>query len=91
MLTVLGFALSVTSAMPRPVSEDGQADLAAMVVGVRAVVDHALGVVGVAGALQTERRVREAAGELRVLRLADVDHVERAAAGLAAHAVAPTA
>src|SRR5690606_35997424 len=53
---------------------------------VRAAVDDALRVVRVAGRSAAGLRVGEAAGERGVLRVADVDHVEPAAAGLAAGA-----
>ena len=52
------------------------------------MVDHALCVVRVTGAVAARRHVLEAPGELGVLRVLDVDHVKPTTAGLAATAAA---
>ena len=64
-----------------------EADLPALVVGVRAVIDHALDVVRVARPPPPGRRILEAAGEGGLERILDIDHVEAATAGGAAHDV----
>ena len=56
------------------------------VAGIGAVVDDALRVVRIAGARAAGVGIGEAAGELRMLRVLQVHHVEPAAAGLAAAA-----
>ena len=60
-----------------------EADFAAPVLGIGASVDNAHGVVGVAGLVEPGRAVRETSDKLRAGRIANVDHVESAAAVLA--------
>jgi hypothetical protein len=61
-----------------------EADLAALVLGARAVIDDTLRVVRIAGAGPAGLRIGEAAGELGMQRIAHVHHVQPAAAHLAA-------
>src|SRR5690606_19484380 len=63
-----------------------EADLPTRVIPVGPVVDDALRIVRVAGGCAAGLRIREAAGERRVLRVLAVDHVEPATARLAAAA-----
>ena len=63
-----------------------EADLVSRVTGIRTVVDDALRVVRITGAASARGDVGETAGKGRLLWILNVDHVQPAAAGLAATA-----